>query len=149
MELKSLFVKFTWLLYLVLMLHLLALQYYLYWVYWWYDIPMHFLGGAWVGGMAVLSWTRFRNKKFLQGKALHARPCLAVSGLFFVGVGAVLMVGGLWELFEFSLDTFIILQKNDILDTISDMGMNVAGALSAVLFITRYLDLNLNSNLNK
>ncbi len=123
---KQLLVWLSILLYIITFLHLLALYFFWYWSIWWYDIPMHFFGGLWVGGMAFLvyryvpAFSRFRGKHRLYA--------------YVVPFIAVLAVGGLWEVFEFGLDTFITLEQNDVLDTISDIGMDTAGALLAILY---------------
>jgi len=122
---KTILIKLTILLYVIAMLHIMALYFFWYWSIWWLDILMHFLGGMWVGGMAFVFL--FLNKNDVSmGKIF--RPCL----LSFV---VVLVIGVLWEIFEFSLDTFIIFQPNDISDTISDLGADIAGGMFACLCI--------------
>jgi hypothetical protein len=115
---KSLMVAMTILLWVILGLHLGALHFFWYWTYWWFDIPMHFLGGAWLGGMAILALRRWAPEK-VERRGL----------VYLTAIGTALFVGGLWEVFEFSLDTFVIMRVNDIIDTMSDLGMDVAGVL--------------------
>lgn len=124
---KQFLIRLSILLYTITALHILALYFFWYWSIWWYDIPMHFLGGLWVGGMAFLTYgyipafSRFRDRRGIYA--------------YIVPFIAVLAIGALWEVFEFSLDTFITLQQNDVLDTISDLGMDIAGALAAILYV--------------
>ena len=113
------------LLYIILSLHLLALYFYWYWVFWWYDILLHFLGGLWLGGTALWFLRYVKNEK-------HS----TVATIYFFPLLITIIVGLSWELFEFSLDTFIIFQTNDIIDTMSDLGMDIVGSLVAsLLFI--------------
>ncbi|MFC1720666.1 hypothetical protein ACFL0K_00185 [Patescibacteria group bacterium] len=113
------------LLYVILTLHLLALYFYWYWMFWWYDILLHFLGGLWLGGTAL--W-------FLQ--YVKEKPMSRFKQYMFP-VAMVILIGLGWELFEFSLDTFVIFQTNDIIDTISDLWMDVAGSLTATIFMIK------------
>ncbi|MBC8465185.1 MAG: hypothetical protein H8D63_02350 [Parcubacteria group bacterium] len=121
---KSLMILMTILLWVIFGLHLGALHFAWYWTYWWFDIPMHFLGGAWLGGMAILALRKWAPEK-TEKKVIVYTTAIVVA----------LFIGGVWELFEFSLDTFVIMRVNDIADTITDFGMDVAGALSAALLI--------------
>ncbi len=128
LDTKKLFIKFTFLLYIIAVLHLLALYFFWYWSYWWTDIPMHFLGGVWVGGMGVLLYAQYKKKTI---------DCMKIATVYSVSIISILIIGLFWELFEFSLDTFIIFQPNDIVDTSSDLAMDIAGALYASIYIIR------------
>lgn len=126
---KIILIKLTALLYIITTLHLSALYFFWYWSIWWFDILVHFLGGVWIGGMALLI--------FFLGKS--DTKLLKTSSAYILSVVAVLVIGVLWEVFEFSLDTFIIFQTNDISDTISDIGADIAGGVFASLYIVRKL----------
>jgi len=89
---------------------------------------MHLLGGVWVGGAAVLLYARFKKIPFE-----HLSP----SAIYGISIISVIIIGIFWELFEFSLDTFIVFQSNDIIDTLSDLAMDIAGALLASAYIMR------------
>ena len=47
---------------------------------------------------------------------------------------AVLVVALLWEVFEFSVDTFITLRRQNPFDTISDILLGLAGGLVGILY---------------
>ncbi len=113
------------LLYVILTLHLSALYFYWYWMFWWYDILLHFLGGLWLAGTALWFLQYIRQKQMSQIKQ------------YLFPVGIVIIIGLGWEIFEFSLDTFIIFQTNDIIDTMSDLGMDIAGSLTASLIMIK------------
>ena len=122
---RSSFAILAALLYAILALHLLALYFYWYWMFWWYDILLHFLGGLWLGG-TTLWFLQYVRKEPIGRAAQYIIPTIAV---LIIGLG--------WELFEFSLDTFIIFRTNDIIDTMSDLGMDVVGSLTASLIMIK------------
>jgi len=126
---KKLFQALSFLLYTIAVLHMLALYFFWYWSFWWIDIPMHFLAGFWVGGIVL--WFYFFPEKTATRR--FVRPVF----VYILPLGAVVAIGLLWELFEFSLDTFITLEHNDLLDTVSDLGMDIAGAFTASLYLSR------------
>ena len=119
---KSVLLRFTILLYIIATLHIAALYFSWYWEFWWYDIMMHFLGGFWLFGMGFLLLFFSKTK----------RPHLSIYGCAFA---LLLIIGMLWELFEFSLDTLVVFQSNDLVDTVSDIGMDIAGGLVAFLVV--------------
>ncbi len=126
---KKLFISLSFLLYIVAALQMLALYFFWYWSYWWYDIMMHFLAGLWVGGMVL--WVYF-----FSGSTKISRP-IRKSHAYLMAISITFLIGLSWELFEFSLDTFIIFQQNDLMDTMGDLGMDILGALSATFYVAR------------
>lgn len=124
-------IGFTLLLYVILILHLLALYFFWYWTFWWFDIVMHTLGGMWVAGQAWWGYTYWRYRKAVSKE-------VAPVNVYWVSLVSVLVIGVLWEIFELSLDVYIIFKQNDILDTITDIGADIAGGLIAALSISRY-----------
>ena len=102
-----------------------------YWIIRWFDMPLHFAGGAWVAGV-TLWWKFFSNK---QGSPSVA-PTL--SRLILWGVGGAFVVGLGWEVYE-SIVSFIIQGHiNNIQDTISDLFLDMAGGtLVALLYNIR------------
>lgn len=119
---------------LTLGLHLLADQFYLYWVFPWFDILMHFLGGlflgfftyGWFGGR--FSW--FRN--------------LSPAAIFVFVAVFVLILGAVWEGFEFYMDLKLgtSLQPS-FRDTMADFCFDAAGALVAA--VISYLHVKKNT----
>lgn len=102
----------------------LAVHFFLYWKLLWLDIPMHFLGGVWIG-LTVL-WLYYLSGRF-KDIPENRRRVPYVYGL----TGAVTAVLGMfWELFEFSLDVLISFNEfNGFCDTASDIILAVIGAL--------------------
>ena len=115
---------------LIAVLHAYALAHYLYWHYAWYDIMMHFLGGALVSlgglwifvGIAPVVFSR-TNKKILL-----------IDVLLFT-----LVVGFIWEIFELAYGFTFVTQKEYVLDTTLDFIMNTIGATAAYFYaLKRY-----------
>jgi hypothetical protein len=111
-------------LFLALMLgvfHNLAFEHFLYWKFWWYDIMMHFLGGAIIS--ASLLWAilyelpeRFRGRFFTLAYA----------------VLAVFLIGIAWEVFEYAVKTDPEFTRVEwILDTLLDLCVDIAGGIFA------------------
>lgn len=89
---------------------------------------MHFLGGFWLAGMAIWFFLR-------KNDSIHNNKGTFIPKQYFIAFLVVALFGGLWELFEFSMDTFIIFQRNDIGDTVSDLFMDGAGGLASMLSV--------------
>jgi len=98
----------------------LAYEFSWYWRIPWLDMPMHFLGGFWVGSVALLFYSSTASKQFLQ--------------MLLFSVFSAILIGVLWELFEFNVDTITIaLGQNGVLDTASDLIFDILGGGSAAL----------------
>lgn len=130
---KEIFLKLAVILYIIAALNFLADYFHLYYILWWFDILMHFLGGFWVGGMVL--WFYFFNIRINKRFSASGR-----TGKLLLYFAAVLAVSVVWELFEFSLDTFVVSRTNDIMDTLSDLFMDTlgAGSMLAYFFYGKY-----------
>lgn len=97
---------------------------------------MHFLGGFWVGALAV----RLFN---LPGK-MPAGPSAVFVILLVLSVAS--LAGILWEFSEFIFDQFSffghnprLLQQQGVADTMSDLFFDLLGGLSAgIIFIKKF-----------
>lgn len=105
---------------LVGILHWIASYEGFYWTVAWYDVMMHFLGGAWVALMALwapawplLGWT----------KAFQSRKNVVL---------AVVIVGILWELFELQMGFTDLGMRGYWSDTLQDLAMDTLGVLTVV-----------------
>lgn len=85
-----------------------ALEYYWYWTYWWLDLVMHVAGGVVLGVLVAT----YGSRRFV-----------------FV-LGAVLVIGLVWEVFEFALGLSIA-EPNFVSDTVVDLAMDLLGAVLA------------------
>jgi len=91
-------------------LHASGLFLYLQWYFWWYDVMLHFLGGAWVA--LALQWYASRYPRIVL-----ILPTLAV----------VLMVGISWEIFEMLIGA--PREADFAFDTSLDILMDVLGGI--------------------
>lgn len=84
---------------------------YLYYEIWWLDIPMHILGGL---GVAMLAFSslKYQNKEISFAKII----------LF------VMIIGVLWEIYEYLMHIISLKDWNGILDTIKDLFDDFLGA---------------------
>ena len=103
-----------------------SLANYFYWFYsiWWFDMPMHFLGGFWWG--LVFVW-------FYRVEEISPASIFGI-------ILSVLFVGVLWEIFEFFFYNFIAQNSFNILDTISDVCLDLAGAFFALMYFKLRMD---------
>ena len=116
----------------IAILNFYAYRFHWYWEFWWFDIIMHTLGGIWVASCAL--WLRYF-------RSLAAEPIIAPKKLsiFILALVAVYVIGGGWELFEFSLDKFITFKIHDAVNTASDLFFDGIGSIIAVfLFLSVY-----------
>jgi len=84
-------------------------------------MPMHFLGGLWVGSVAL--WWYAQNST------------LSTFRVFATSLIAVLVIGMLWELFEFNIDTLVVIsEQNGIFDTSTDIVFDIIGGIVAAIY---------------
>lgn len=98
----------------------------------WIDIPLHFLGGVWIA--SIFAWlfpeVRFNNPKFFINKL----PPFVIN--FLLVIAFTVLVGVLWEFFEFSLDVLMVFRgyseifQGDLVDTMGDLLMDILGGLT-------------------
>lgn len=96
-----------------------------YWTYFWYDIPMHFLGGAWVV-LATLWISEMPPARLLK-------PFLSVMYL----LGMALFVGVAWEVYEVVFGIADMHAIGYVRDTVLDLIMDTSGALIVALVWSR------------
>jgi hypothetical protein len=113
------------------LLQQLAFAYYLYWVYPWYDIMMHFLGGAVVASSYIWVVTYELPEKFKR----YRRFAYVLAFSFFIGI--------LWEVFEYliGIDREYSLRVWQF-DTVVDIIMDLSGAALSFVFFTLYAKKN-------
>jgi len=111
----------------IAVLNFYAYRFHWYWEFWWFDIIMHTLGGIWVASSVLwLRYFRFSSAK------LSVVP--KKSSVFLIAIFSVYLVGGGWELFEFSMDKFITFALHDSWNTVSDLFFDGIGSFLAASF---------------
>jgi hypothetical protein len=120
-----------WDLILLAALHHVAIFFYLYWTVWWFDMLMHLLGGIWVG--AIILWF-FYESGFVKNFTYKKYQAFLLA---FVGT---LLVGIFWEVFE--IVGGIIKLPTDTMDSLSDLVMDLVGAVVAFLYFDRVIKKN-------
>ncbi|MFA5996973.1 MAG: hypothetical protein WC791_00630 [Candidatus Paceibacterota bacterium] len=123
-------ISLTFLLIVIAIANALAETHSWYWIYRWFDMPMHFAGGVWLGGMAI--WY-FYFRKGLEPHTLL--PILTVS--IFVAFG----IGLLWEVFEAVVSLFTVGYMNDILDTLGDLLFDILGGTTMAVLVWWWMKL--------
>ncbi|MFZ2832083.1 MAG: hypothetical protein WAZ40_02930 [Minisyncoccia bacterium] len=92
--------------------------YHWYWIYRWFDMPMHFLGGAWLAGFGI--WWQYAKKGIAVPKFSTLLPVCLVY---------VLSIGLLWEVYEAVIGFMTVGHANAINDTISDLFFDIGGGI--------------------
>ena len=116
-------ILFIWL------VNIFANEVHLYFLLWWFDIPMHMVGGFWV---ALTSMVIYYHLGWIHR---HDRSASFVVAAM---LGATLVVGILWEVFEFSVEHLVKLNDNGVFDTLKDLLDDMIGAMIAsVIFIRK------------
>jgi hypothetical protein len=112
---------------LTALLHIIGTALHLYWTFWWFDIVVHFLGGVWIAATGF--WVYYMS--LWRG----GTPPVRVIRFFAVTVFCSVIVGVLWELFEYGAGlTFVLPGVDYQTDTLADIGMDVVGGLCAYLY---------------
>lgn len=118
MDRKRLFHTLSVLIIFIFLANALANKFYWYSSIWYFDIIMHFLGGFWVGLLALYL---IRAEK--------------ISRLVLWRVTLVVIVIGLgWEIFELVVDRVISRNAFNILDSSADLFFDCAGGAAAVFY---------------
>lgn len=125
---KKLRVRIVSLILFIFVLNLIAMKFYWYFSIWWFDMPMHLLGGFWVGLFFI--W-------FLEPKDLSFSTIIKI-------ILGVLLVGVAWEMFEVIVNKTIIQNPFNTLDTISDVCFDLAGAFISILYFAKRIMIKQN-----
>ena len=118
---QKLLKRLSYLIILIFIFNLVAGKLYWYSSIWWFDMPMHFLGGVWVGLILIYL---FR---------VHGLSNKTILGLLL----GVLLVGVGWEFFEFAFVNPIAGNPFNTLDTLSDIFFDLAGGAFALLYFLK------------
>lgn len=119
MDRKKLFIRLTLLILCIFVLNFIATKLYWYSSIWWFDMPMHFLGGFWLG--LALLW-------------LFPIDEPALKKVFKIALG-VLVIGFAWELFEIVVNNIFAQNPFDLIDTTSDIFFDISGGFASTIYI--------------
>lgn len=102
--------------------------------FWWWDAVLHAGSGFLLGILGFLLVYVLNEHDNVD---LHMRPRFVALFAFMFAVG----MGGLWEIFEFSVDQMfgLNMQKSGLIDTMWDLIVDVVGALFVSLLGWNYL----------
>jgi hypothetical protein len=114
---------------IIAFLHEGAIYFRLYFQVWWFDVLLHFLGGAWIA-LASLWIYGFSG--------IAKSPRKDFFSTFAVALLAVFSVGILWELFEVAIGA--PLAANPSYDVVKDLIMDALGGLVAHAFFINAVD---------
>ncbi|OIP64737.1 MAG: hypothetical protein COV32_03175 [Candidatus Yonathbacteria bacterium CG10_big_fil_rev_8_21_14_0_10_43_136] len=99
--------------------------YHWYWTMRWFDMPMHFAGGAWLASFGVW-WQYYRRGLVATGGVLQI---LGVCLVF------ALSIGLLWEAYEAVVSFFTVGHMNAIKDTIGDLLFDIIGGTAVAILV--------------
>jgi len=118
MDRKKLFIRLALLILFIFVLNFIATKLYWYSSIWWFDMPMHFLGGFWIG--LALLWLLPIDEP-------------SVKQVFKIMFG-VLLIGTAWELFEIVVNNIFAQNPFDLIDTTSDILFDVSGGFASIVY---------------
>ncbi len=95
-----------------------------FWIYRWFDMPMHFAGGAWLAGFGVW-WQYFRRGVNPTGFSQILGVCLVFA----------LSIGLLWEAYEAVVSFITVGHMNSMQDTLGDILFDILGGATVAVFI--------------
>lgn len=126
MDRKKLSKILVYLILLISIAHFIATKLYWYSSIWWFDMPMHFLGGFWIGLACIYLFPPKDSSTTSILKILFL--------LLFVGVG--------WEVFELLFNNYVAQNPFNTLDTISDIFFDLSGGAFAILYFFKRIKIN-------
>jgi len=109
----------------------LAQKFYWYYSIWWFDMLMHFWGGFWVGIFFIWFFSAVRLP-FWRWPIQDLNRRTAWQAFLFV-----FFIGIVWEAGEFLTKNYIGLDPFNLLDTISDVFLDLAGGAAALFYCWR------------
>ena len=109
------------LVFFIFLVNCVALKFHWYSSIWYFDMPMHYMGGLWLGLVFILL---FWNKAFDFNLILKI-----ILGVLLISLG--------WEFFEITVNHLTIKDSFNVLDTVSDIFFDLAGGVCAILYFSR------------
>lgn len=113
------------LMFFIFLVNFAANKFYWYYSVWYFDIIMHFLGGLWLGLFFAY---------IFSGKSGPSPG----SGFFFKVLLSTLVVGILWEFYEYYLNA-VSLESFDLPDTLYDIFFDMLGAAASLFYLFKII----------
>lgn len=121
MDRKKLLIHLVVLIFFIFAVNATAYKFYWYSEIWWFDMVLHFMGGVWLGLFFI---------------HLFFHEYWSFDTIFKIILG-VLLVGIFWEIYEIFVNDYITRNPFNTRDTISDICLDLAGGLFAILYYTK------------
>jgi hypothetical protein len=129
---NQLFNRIALLIVFIFLVNTLSIKFYWYSLLWWFDMPMHFLGGLWIGLMGT--WMYFLGP-FAKKDKLITISCVACVTLL-----SVFIIGVLWEGYEYFVQVSIPgATIGNPLDSLSDLFFDMAGGVAATMYLISHI----------
>lgn len=100
----------------IFIVNVLAMKFFWYYRYFWFDMPMHFWGGYFVGLIVLYLFSCFKK--------------LPPFGVFII---SCFLIGFGWEIFEFIVQGLTGALLASPVDSLSDLLFDISGSLTAFL----------------
>lgn len=107
----------------IFIVNTLAIYLYLYNALWWFDMPMHFWGGAWL--MTLVLATRL----VIRPTDTTSDPMQVTRRTWLFALLFVFLIGFAWEAFEYIVQWYTGANLATPLDSISDLFFDMAGGV--------------------
>lgn len=102
--------------------------FYWYPLIWWFDMPMHFLGGVFVG--LLLSYLLKKIKIIKEDISVFKFSLIITTLTFFVGM--------IWEGYEYFVQFYTHAYLANFLDSLSDLSFDIVGSIMAVILSIKF-----------
>lgn len=109
--------------------HSIVLFRHLQFTYPWVDIPLHLVGGLWVGLFTL--WLYYSDRTRFPEKDRTR------SFVFTIALVSSMTVGAAWEIFEYVVNLLTVGEFYDIMDMLGDLLNDAIGALSGAVFFMK------------
>jgi len=123
MDFKKFLIRLVYLIFFLFLLNYLAMKFYWYSSVWYLDMPMHFLGGVWLG-LAIILFFKINKISLILILKI-------ILGVLFIGI--------LWEFFEVIINDYITQNYFNLLDTLSDLSFDISGGIFAIVYFLKRL----------
>ena len=130
MDRKKLLKHLVLLMFFIFVVNTFAQSFFWYYSIWYFDMPMHFLGGLWSSWFFIWFFCVAPNPFKVSFDIFDLK-------LFWKIIAFVLVIGILWEFFEFFTNNRIGQEHFSVIDTSSDIFFDLAGGAFGIYYFLR------------